>query len=260
MFKPLRNKKIIVTRSTEQASNLTEALKCLGANVIQIPVIKISPPKSYKQLDSAIRNIETFEWVIFTSANAVKYFLARFKKIKRDIKQIRKIKIAAIGESTKTALEEKNLDVHFVPTKFNSETFVKEFPKKHLLTNRKILIPKSNIGRDFIENELKKLNANVVTCVTYRNEKIRKLPENIKKILKKEKIDLLVFTSPSTVENFFALNLKPREPKIASIGPATSEALKKVGYKADIVAKNSTIKCLVDSIVDFYGVKKWSSQ
>ncbi|MEW6455150.1 MAG: uroporphyrinogen-III C-methyltransferase [Acidobacteriota bacterium] len=250
--KLLFGKKIIITRSREQTSKLAELLEDLGAETIEIPTIKILPPRNLKPLDNAMKRIKTFNWIVFTSINSFKFFIERFLKIKKDLRELYGIKIAAIGTATKEFIESFNLKVDFYPSEFTSEIFLKEFKKKEKIIGKKILLPRADIARDLIENELKKEGAEVESIVAYRTERELNIPEEVREYINKEKIDFITFTSSSTVKNFFSLKLKIDGAKIASIGPVTSHTLKELGYTPDVEAKIHIIPGLVESILNYY--------
>ena len=243
--KVLFGKKILVTRTRQQASNLTKKLVNLGAEVIEFPTIKISPPSdNFESLDAAIKNLQSFDWIIFTSANGVEKFFARLKFFKLDARIFYNAKVAAIGSATAEKLSDFGIVADLVPAEFRAEGLISELQNK--VADKKILIARAEVARDILPNELEKLGANVTVAKVYKTESAA---ENFSKIAD-EKIDLVTFTSSSTVENFVATVGADylQKVKTAAIGSITAQTLKNFGVTADIVAEEFTIAGLVKAI------------
>lgn len=250
--KILFGKKILVTRTRQQASKLTRQLENLGAEVIEFPTIKISPPSdNFKSLDTAIKNLTTFDWIIFTSANGVEKFFERLKFFKLDARIFCTAKIAAIGSATAEKLADFGIVADLVPAEFRAEGLIAELKDK--VAGKKILIARAEVARDILPRELEKLGADVTVAKVYKTESAA---ENFSKIAD-EKIDLVTFTSSSTVENFVAAFGADylQKVKTAAIGPVTAQTLKNFGVTADIVADEFTIAGLVEAIKKFFEVK-----
>lgn len=266
--KILAGKKILLTRTPEQASEIKEKLEKYGAEVFSLPTIRIVPPKSYSELDKAINEVETYQWIIFTSQNAADYFIKRYFRKNKTLVNLKKIKIGAIGPATRKKLEEYNLKIVFQPKKYTSKGIVKEFKTKkfgigggylrgaHLkgghLKGERILLPRADIAPQWLPEQLSKLGFQVTQVVAYRTEREKKIQPQIKKMLKNGKIDFAVFTSSSTVKNFLALIPKKKlHPKIkfVSIGPVTTKTARELGLKISIQAKKYTTAGLVKAIL-----------
>jgi len=249
----LAGEKILLTCALEQASKIKEKLEKFGAEVFNLPTIRIVPPKSYRHLDEAIGEIENYQWIIFTSQNAVDFFFQRYRKKKRPWEILRKIKIGAIGPATRKKIKKYHLEVAFEPKKYTSRELVKNFKSKNLeMRGTKILLPRADIAPEWLPQKLKKFGAQVTRVVAYRTIRERKVPFRIKKMLRTGEIDFVIFTSSSTVKNFFSLI--PKEylhPKIkfVSIGPVTTETAKELGLKIKIQAKEHTTDGLVKAIL-----------
>lgn len=263
--KILAGKKILLTRTPEQASEIKEKLEKYGAEVFSLPTIRIVPPKSYSELDKAINEVETYQWIIFTSQNAADYFFQRYFRKNKTLVNLKKIKIGAIGPATRKKLEEYNLKIVFQPKKYTSEGIVKEFKTKKFgiggghLKGERILLPRADIAPQWLPEQLSKLGFQVTQVVAYRTEREKKIQPGIKKMLKNGKIDFVVFTSSSTVKNFLALIPKKKlHPKIkfVSIGPVTTKTARELGLKISIQAKKYTTAGLVKVILNYADVRR----
>ena len=252
--KPLFGKRVIVTRTREQASQLVEALEEVGAEVIEIPTIRIVPPESFEALDKAILEMETFDWVVFTSQNAVKYFRERLWALGRDARVLSRTKIAVIGTATASSLAEVGLRADLIPDEFRAEGLVAAFERMDI-AGRKILIPRAEEAREILPQKLREFGGEVLVVPAYRTV----LPEESREALisaLKEGVDLITFTSSSTAKNLFKL-LEGHEAllegvELASIGPITSETLRRLGHLPRIEAKEYTISGLVSAILEYF--------
>lgn len=251
--KPLLKKRIIVTSPEPGASKIASHLEELGAETIKLPVIKITPVKNFRRIDKAIKEIENYDWIIFTSQNGIDLFLKRFILKRKNIKDFKKIKFATIGKVTSEKLKEYGINASFVPKKYTSEALVAGL-RKHSLKGKNILIPRALEASNVLPEWLRKMGAKTDEIVVYRIQNKRVKIKKVKSLLKESKIDAIAFTSPSGVKSFFNLFAKKdlksyfKNTKIASIGPVTSKAIEKFGIKADIVPKKYTVKALVEAI------------
>lgn len=259
-LKPLFGKTIVVTRPKGQSQKFIELLEQKGAQVIPYPTIEIKPPSSYQALDKAIENISEYDWLIFTSVNGVWSFFKRLNELNKDIRQLYRAKIAAIGEITAREVEKFGIKVDIVPQDFKAEGLIKIF-KKESMSGARVLIPRAKVARDVLPDNLVKVGAKVDVVTTYITKTAGKVKtKNIVNLLKKGEIDLITFTSSSTAKNFF--NLIPnldhykKRPLIASIGPITAKTVKESGYKSKIIAKTYTVDHLADEIVDHFTKQK----
>lgn len=268
--KPLFGKRIVVTRSKEQAGDLTRALEELGAEVIELPTIKIVPPDSYRSLDQAIdrivmpnsavpagrqerRTANYYDWVIFTSANGVSYFMDRLRSRGQDGRVLKGVKLAAIGPATARKLEEFGLKIDLVPKDYRAESLI-EGLKKEKMAGVRILIPRAKEAREVLPESLKSLGAEVDVATAYQTVIDDSKVARFKEILLGKKVDVITFTSSSTVKNFVKL-LRGVDSshvlsgvKIACIGPITAQTARDEGLKVDLVAKEYTIPGLVEAL------------
>jgi len=251
---PLFGKKVLVTRSREQASALSELLREYGAEPIEFPVIKISPPESFAELDVALGCIEKYDWLLFTSANGVQAVMDRLRKLGRDVRWLKGPKIGAIGPKTAEAVQCLGMKVDFVPSKFVSEAIADELPESP--SGKRILILRAKEAREALPEKLRERGAQVDVVAAYRTEidpdSYRDDADRIKELLASGGIDIITFTSPSTVKGFVNLvgegGLAARAGKVtvACIGPITAQAAEEYGLKPDVVAEEHTIKGLIE--------------
>lgn len=259
--KILFNKRILITRSREQASELSEKFQKLGAHVIEFPTIKIAPPKSWAPLDKAIKNISRYQWIIFTSINSVDNFWSRLKKLKMDVRncaqpQCGHLKIAAIGPATKDRILSHGLWVDCLPTSYHSKGLAAALKKSGIKRKKgqKILFPQARAGNDELILELKKLGCCVERVEAYQTLLPRLSPEKIKNIFEEQTPDWITFASSSSVDNFVKIighkcltNLLS-QTKIACIGPVTRTTAISYGMKVDVMPRQATLDSLVEAI------------
>ncbi|MDO8589061.1 MAG: uroporphyrinogen-III C-methyltransferase [Armatimonadota bacterium] len=250
--RPLFGKKVLVTRSREQASVLTEALQELGAEVIEFPVIKIVPPADWAPVDEAVGKIGSFDWLIFTSANGVDRLAVRLLETGRDVRALAGPKIAAIGPATAEALESLGMRVDYVPNEFVAEAVVKQFPEE--VRGKRILLARAGAAREVLPEKLAERGAEVTVATVYETVLEDSNAAEVKQMLSDGEIDIVTFTSSSTVKNFAALvgsNGKlsiPESVTVACIGPVTAKTAEDSGLKPDVVAGEYTIEGLVSAL------------
>lgn len=242
--RPLFGKKILVTRARAQASKLSSALIDLGAEVVECPTIRITPPSdNYAAIDSAMANLRGFDWIVFTSVNGVEKFFKRLKIHGLDARALNKV--AAIGAATADKLETFGIIADVVPKDFVAESLADSL--KNLVVGKKVLIARAEIARDVLPETLRNFGAEVTISPVYKTEVETPAQINF------DSIDLITFTSSSTVRNFVtSYGVEPLQ-KIpsAAIGTITAQTLKNFGINAAIVAKEFTISGLVDVIKNF---------
>jgi len=253
--RPLFGKRIVVTRTRQQAGELTRKLAQLGADVIELPTIRIEPPKQLKEFGRLVMDSHTYDWIVFTSPNGVERFFEMFYKIYQDARSIGGAKIAAIGPGTAAKIGRYHLGVDLLPDKFVAEGLIDAFRKENV-ENQTILWVKAERTREIIANELAGMGAIVDEAVAYRTVPETWEDSDAFARFRDEGADVITFTSSSTVEHFLDLKLPlPDKTRIASIGPVTSKTLKDRGLRVDIEAKEHTIPGLVDAIMRHFGKK-----
>ncbi|MDD6133940.1 MAG: uroporphyrinogen-III C-methyltransferase [Selenomonadaceae bacterium] len=248
---PLFGKTVLVTRARSQASKLTARLEQLGAKVIEAPAIRIEEPADhYEALDAAIAKLNDYQWLIFTSANGVDYFFARLIKTGKDARALGYAKVAAIGSATAAKLREYGIIADVVPREFRAEG-VLEALKGKLPSHAKILLPRAQEAREILPEKLREQGAVVDVAPAYQTVAAEVDAESLREKLADGEIDLVTFTSSSTVTNLVKIIGSAdalKGIKTAAIGPVTAETAKGNGIEPDIVAKEYTIDGLVEAI------------
>jgi uroporphyrinogen-III synthase len=250
--KPLTGLRVLVGRARHQAGALSSALGDLGAQVIEIPFIEIRKPKSYKPLDSALKNLRHYDWLILTSANGVEPLWDRLRKLRLTTKNLRHLQIAVIGPGTKKAIEKRGVKVDVVPEEYVAESVVKTLRKQ--IAGKRVLLARAKVARDVIPRELRKLGAIVDVVEAYETVVPQSSRTRLRAIFKdpRRRPHVVTFTSSSTVRNFVALLGDKRrlgDARLASIGPVTSSTLRELGLPVHIEAKEYTIPGLIQAIV-----------
>ncbi|OPY91456.1 MAG: Uroporphyrinogen-III C-methyltransferase [Syntrophaceae bacterium PtaU1.Bin231] len=249
---PLFGKGIVVTRPEDQAEGLRALLAAQGARVIFFPTIRVEPPAGWGPVDDAIGRIGAYGWIVFTSANGVDFFLKRLKEKGRDLRDLKNIRIATIGPATAAKLRALGLRVDLVPERYLSEGVVEAFAALDM-AGKCVLLPRAEEARDVIPEGLRRMGAAVDVVTVYRTVSSDRDPAEILGPLREGRIDVLTFTSPSTLTNFLRLMgndfALPAGVKIACIGPITAAAVRKAGLPVDIVEERYTVEGLVEAIV-----------
>lgn len=252
--RPLFGKKIVVTRTRRQASTLSKQLALLGADVIELPTIRIEPAQDQLEFGQLVQDCHTYEWIVFTSPNGVDAFFTMFDKLYNDARSIGGARIACVGPGTAEKVRSRHLAVDLMPEKnFVAEGLVKAFDQHQNMENVNVLWVRGAETREVIANGLTAMGAIVDEAIGYRT--VAETEDNLEALarLKNEGADMITFTSASTVEHFLDLHVQlPDTCKIASIGPVTSAAIKKYDFNVDVEARESTIPGLVAAIEKFW--------
>jgi len=252
----LSGKRIVVTRTRKQASALSNKLRALGAQVVELPTIRIEPPTNLREFAKLVQDAHIYDWIVFTSANGVEAFFEMFFKLYDDAREIGAARIAAIGPATAQRVKDFHLHVDLQPEEFVAEAVVKEFGKQGGIENLRILVVRAEKARDVLPKELSALGAIVDEAFAYRTVAETRDTGARRQLLDEEGADLITFTSSSTVENFLALGLPwPKGMQVASIGPITSKTARDHGLKVDIEARRHDIDGLVEAIRNFFSGK-----
>ncbi|HUU41177.1 MAG TPA: uroporphyrinogen-III C-methyltransferase [Desulfatiglandales bacterium] len=255
--KPLFGKTILVTRPEDQAQEFAKSLSDFGARCLLFPAIKITPPLNWKELDSAIECLSEYNWILFTSANGVRYFFERLNAAKKDARQLAGIKIGVIGPNTSKALMDRRISPDLVPEKYWAEGIMEEF-KGIPMRGKKVLLPRPVNARDYLPKTLRDLGAVVHEVEAYKTVKPEYSEDQMNDLFKEGKIDIITFTSPSAVENFInffrgnPLYKTISEAKIACIGSITAQKAIEEGLTVAIKPDNYTVDALATAIVDYY--------
>ncbi len=255
--RPLLGKRIVVTRARAQASDMVQALSELGADCMECPTIEVVEPDSWQPLDDAIAQIKTYDWLVFTSVNGVKFFFQRLFANGSDSRALGHLKTAAIGPSTAKHLMDYGISTDILPKTYQAESVVEAFANVPV-QGRKVLLPRAKEARAVLPEELTRMGAGVDEIVAYQTRQAKSGRSDLLDALQQGKIDMVTFTSSSTVRNFKALLPDEaaaelmRGVAVACIGPITADTAKALGFKADLVAQEFTIDGLKDAIVQFY--------
>ncbi len=257
--KPLAGVRVLVGRARHQAGSLSSQLRKLGADVLEIPFIEIRPPRSFRKLDTALRNLAAYDWLILTSVNGVEAMWKRVGRLRISKGVFGRLKIAAIGPATKKAIEKRDLRVDVVPEKYVAESVVKSLRRQ--VKGKRVLLVRAKVARDVIPKELRKAGAVVDVVEAYETVVPKSSRTRLRAALKdsRKRPNVVTFTSSSTVKNFVQLldasSRRGKKPAalqdviFASIGPVTSATLRDLGLGVDVEAKQFTIPGLVAAIV-----------
>jgi uroporphyrinogen III methyltransferase/synthase len=248
---PLFGRRVVVTRAQGQAGGFASKLRVLGADAIEFPTIAVWPAMDYAPLDSAIARLGEYDWLIFTSANGVRYFLERLDGSGLDLRALR-AKICTIGPATRDAVEALHLKVDLLPKEYVAESLVEAFAGFDL-ARTKILLPRAAVARDLVPVELSKRGAQVDVVEAYRTVPPADAASRAKKIFgAKDRPDWITFTSSSTVKNFLEIAGKEalEGVRVASIGPVTTATARECGLEVAVEAKPYTLDGLLAAIVE----------
>jgi uroporphyrinogen III methyltransferase/synthase len=253
--KPLFGQRVLVTRARSQASELSEMIDALGGEAFEFPVIELVPPACPAPLEGALKDIGTYDWVIFTSVNGVQFFFDKMKAMNLDIRSMGKAKIAAIGPKTADSLRDKGLVVDVLPGEFLAEGLLETIEPK-LKKGERVLLPRADIARKVLPEELTKLGLDVTEVDVYDTVISGEDSAEVVQLLEEKGIHVITFTSSSTVTNFVQalggrvdLSAALEDVCVACIGPITARTAEAAGLRVDVVAEQYTIKGLVDAIV-----------
>jgi uroporphyrinogen III methyltransferase/synthase len=256
--RPLFGRRILVTRARQQASQLAELLRDEGAWPVECPTIEIRPPASWAELDAALARAGEYDWVLFTSANAVRVVLERLAGTGRDIRALGRARLGAIGPATAASLEALRLRVDVVPQEYRAEAVTAALEAAAGpggLAGRTVLIPRAAEARDVVPDELAARGARVHCVTAYQTV----LPDQgggpARALLRSGAIDAVTFTSGSTVRNLVELIGREETPRllartlVAAIGPVTAAAASAAGIRVDLVPEAATVPALVRALV-----------
>lgn len=256
--KPMFGYRILVTREHPEGF---EPLEELGAEIIEFPTIEIVSPESYHELDKAIDNIETYDCLIFTSKNGVTYFLKRFFERERDIRDLKGIKICAVGSKTAKEIQKYGIRVDLIPGEFSSEGLIKlvevlKSSRTHGLKGMRFLLPRAEKAREVFPEKVRELGGHIDLPVAYRSIKPELHGKRLRRFFREGRISIATFTSAATFNNFMDImgekaNELFRGVAIAVIGPVTAKAVEKAGFKVDIMPREATIEALVEEIINW---------
>ncbi|MFL6285119.1 MAG: uroporphyrinogen-III synthase [Pyrinomonadaceae bacterium] len=262
--RPLAGRTVMITRARAQAAEFASALESYGARVVSCPTIEIAPPESYAELDEAIENLFGYDWLVFTSANAVEYFMRRLKASGRDASELDELRVCAVGDATAERLADERVHVDLVPQKFQAEGVFASFENflggREQIAGLNFLLPRAASARDFLPRALEVAGARADCVTAYRTVR----PETtdrarVEALLVGGGVDCVTFTSSSTVHNFAQLfdtrDLRPllSGVRVACIGEVTSQTAAEYGLPTDVLPTEATTRALAHAIVEYYG-------
>ena len=249
--RPLKGKRIVVTRSQEQAPELVNKLSELGADVIELPVLKICDPVDKQGFAECVVNVHTYDWLVFSSTNGVRRFFDAFFALYKDARSLGGVRIAAVGPGTQAAIESYRFAVDLVPERHIAEGLLETFKNEHDIDSQTVLWVRPENARSVLVDGLTEQNAIVDECIAYRIEAEKDDPTGAVERLSEEGADMITFTSSSTAKYFHDLGLPwPGDCVAVSIGPITTAKLKDLGRDQLIEAENHSIEGIVTAIVD----------
>ncbi|RUM37588.1 MAG: HemD protein, partial [Desulfobulbus sp.] len=258
--RPLFGKRMVITRTRAQASELVAQLEEYGAECLEYSTIHIEPVDDYQQLDQALERIKSYDWILFTSLNAITYFFKRLNATGRDSRALASCCVGAVGRATAEALMEYGIRADLVPEKFTGEGLAESLIKNGVQKSR-ILLPRALKAMETLPEMLDDAGAEVTVAPVYQNVPPQGRKEELREELAKGEIDLVTFTSSSTVTNFLTmvdaadkkeLDKLLTNVRIAAIGPITAETVTRNGLKVDIQPDKYTITDMAAAIVDHY--------
>jgi uroporphyrinogen III methyltransferase/synthase len=265
--RPLSGRRIVVTRSREQAGELIDMLEERGAEAIPAPTIRIAPPEDTEALDRACAQAGTFDWIVFTSANGVDHFMQRLLAL-GDVRDLKGVKLCTIGPSTASRLQRYGIRVDLMPGEFRAEALIQTLTDLGPIGGQRFLLPRADIARDVLADELRSAGAEVVDVAAYRTlagPADRESDYDVYRMLLDRQIDAITFTSASTVRNFVTMFGQEqaadllRTTIVASIGPVTAEAAQQLDITTTVMPPRYTIPDLVDALVEHFSAQRAES-
>jgi len=252
--KTLSGRRVVITRPAGQSADWRNRLEALGAEVIELPLIKVSKDVNLDTLAEVLQEFGAYEWLVFTSANGVKYFFEEFIRVHVDIRALGLVRIAAVGEATAAALTDLHLRVDLQPKKASGEELAMELISRESMDSAKVLVVTGNKNREVLVEKLHEARAIVDTLPVYKTEETDLAADPVAGDFKAKGADAILFASPSAVQSFFdqaaalKLGAKARKPLAGSIGPTTTAAMKQLGVPVDFEAAEPSLDSLVSAL------------
>ncbi len=254
---PLFGKALVITRPEEQSEAFMHGLLERGAEPFLFPVIETIPPEDWKPLDKAIQKLDSYDGLIFTSVNGVKFFMRRLKEKGKDVRELKGLRLYAIGPKTERAVNALGINVDVVPESYVAESLIDSLGKENI-KGKRFLLPRAAVARETLPDQLRSQGAIIDVAPAYRTVRPQTDTDELIRRLKKGSIDAVTFTSSSTVTHFMELigaELKPQIAKIAvaCIGPVTAKTAENAGLKVDIMAEEYTVDGLIAALEKHFG-------
>ncbi len=252
---PLSGRRVAVTRAREQASELAGKLSALGAEVIELPLIRVSKSISKQSLADVLLELGTYDWIVFTSANGVRYFFEEVLRIFDDIRSLGLLRFACIGDATAKAIREMHLKIECQPKTATAEALADELIATGSLDNAKVVVITGNLNRDTLVTKLEEARAIVDQLQVYQTEKTDLSGDPAAADFRAKGADAILFASSSAAQSFvdqaaaLKLDAGAKRPLAGSIGKQTSETMKAAGMPVDFTAKEPSLDALIDALV-----------
>ena len=259
--RPLFGRSVMVTRGADQAGEFTGKLERLGARVYGCPTIEITAPESHDDLDAALRELDSFHWIVFTSFNAVRYFFGRLNELGLDSRALGRCLICAVGPKTAAALVPYGVRADLVPADYKAQGVVTAFASLEM-AGKRILFPRGDRAREVIPEELTRMGAQVLAPVAYANETPDGIPAASLRALEERRIDCIAFTSSSTVQNLASILGENRflhlmeGVRVASIGPVTSKSCRELGLEVHLEPTEYTLDALTAEMIGHFAAEQ----
>ena len=257
-IEPLSGKCVAVTRPREQSTEFVSLLNAMGARTIEIPTIQFIPPTNRKALDDACNGAQAFDWIVFTSTKGVDAFMERYIALENDVQSLKHVRLCAVGPATAAKLGDYQLVVNAMPKDYRGEA-VAELLEKHVRDAR-VLLPRADLASKNLPGALRRAGAEVHDVIAYRTIPDESKRHEFSTMLIDKQIDVITFTSASTVRNFVAMMGATSVPHllqntlVATIGPVTADAARSLGLTVTIVPKTHTVSGLVQAIAAYFKV------
>jgi uroporphyrinogen-III synthase len=254
--RPLEGKRVVVTRSVEQARDLTARLENMGATVLLFPAVSFSEPTDTAELDRAIRSLASFDWILFTSANAARFFAGRCRKLGVEPSQEGNYLCAAVGPATASAVAAEGFSVDHVAQEYLGAALAHELSAS--LAGKKILLPRSERARPDLPDALKAVGAEVTEVVAYHTGGVGVIDPGVMRAIRDAQVDVISFFSPSAIENMRAdlgeevLSRLGARAALAVVGPVTAAALRSAGLPVAIEAPLATAESMAAAIANYF--------
>jgi uroporphyrinogen-III synthase len=254
--RPLEGKRVVVTRSVEQARDLMARLENMGATVLLFPAVSFSEPSDTAELDRAIRSLVAFDWILFTSANAARFFAARCRKLGVEPSQEGNYLCAAVGPATASAVAAEGFSVDYVAQEFLGASLAQELSAS--LGGKKILLPRSERAKPDLPHALRAVGAEVTEVVAYHTGGVGVIDPGVMRAIREAQVDVISFFSPSAIENMRAdlgeevLSRLGARAALAAVGPVTAAALRSAGLPVAIEAPFATAESMAAAIANYF--------
>ena len=249
--RPLFGERILVTRPLEQAGSLRESLEELGAEVLVQPAIEITPPEDWAPVDAALQRLPDYDWLVFSSANGVRYLLDRLESGGGDLRRLGQVRLAAIGPGTAEELARYRLKADLLPDEFRAESLAASLANE--AQGKRFLLIRASRGREVLAEDLSRAGGTVEQVVVYQSRDVTSPEASIEQSLREGRIQWITVTSSAIARSLAALfGEHLRKARLASISPITSDVLRQVGFEPAVEARQYTMEGLVEAILQAY--------